>query len=139
MPRQKAPAPQRLTEGQRHDQNWHLGQSDANEDAPPIINLIDDEVENYDSGEDTDFVPDFAQASSSTNKKKRTSKKTKKSVESNSELKLLLETSDFCVMVQTAKPASSSSSWPGVELGSFEFNLNKAFNRFLVTSSLIRV
>ena len=62
MPRKKASAPQRLNEDQRENQNWNLGESSSgNQGAfPEIVDLINDEVEDYDSEEDGDFIPDKA-------------------------------------------------------------------------------
>ena len=57
MPRKKASAPQRLDDAQRQDQNWNMGEG-SSENHEEVIDLINDEVENYDSEEDEDFVPD---------------------------------------------------------------------------------
>ena len=60
MPRKKASVPQRLNEDQRENQNWNLGESSSGNQGsfPEIVDLINDEVEDYESDEDVDFVPD---------------------------------------------------------------------------------
>ena len=64
MPRKKANVPQRLNEEQREEHNWNLGEPSGsgshqqdNEPHVPLIDLIEDEVEDYDSEEDIDFIP----------------------------------------------------------------------------------
>ena len=69
MPRKKASAPQRLNENQRENQNWNLGESSAGNHVE-VIDLINDEVENYDSDEDADFVPDETKPKRSTKGRK---------------------------------------------------------------------
>ena len=57
MPRKKASAPQRLDEDERQNQNWNMGEGGSG-NQEEVIDLINDDFENYDSDEDVDFIPD---------------------------------------------------------------------------------
>ena len=122
MPRKKASAPQRLDEDERQNQNWNMGEGGSG-NQEEVIDLINDDFENYDSDEDADFIPDESrpkrQAKGSKSKKK--TKKTTETDEIDENLSFLLEASDFCVAI--SKPKPEFSEWSGTVLYSFHIEL----------------
>merc|ERR1711971_1540916 len=105
MPRKKASAPQRLDEDERQNQNWDMGEGGSG-NQEEVIDLINDDFDNYDSDEDADFIPDESrrkrQAKGSKSKKK--TKETTETDEIDENLSFLLEASDFCVAISKSKP-----------------------------------
>merc|ERR1712051_1075563 len=122
MPRKKASAPQRLDEDERQNQNWNMGEGGSG-NQEEVIDLINDDFENYDSDEDADFIPDESrpkrQAKGSKSKKK--TKKTTETDEIDENLSFLLEASDFCVAISKSKP--EFSEWSRTILYSFHIEL----------------
>ena len=133
MPRKKANVPQRLNDEQREEHNWNLGEPSGSGNQPQhheLIDLIDDEVEDYDSDEDIDFIPNEERIQP----KVKNSRKIKKTTEvadevpSDKDLDFLLEASDFRVCVTKVLP---EGEWK-THIWEFEFtlqDLNADLNR----------
>ena len=122
MPRKKASVPQRLNEDQREQQSFNLGEgSGANHE---VIDLINDEVEDYDSDEDADFVPIEnlpKRSSKASSKPRKKGNKSTENKETEENLTFLLETADFCVGVNKSRP--EFCEWSGAILSTFHIEL----------------
>ena len=118
MPRKKATVPQRLTNDQREEQNWNLGESSSNQG---LLDLINDEVEDYNSEEDEDFIfVDDEGGSSSKISKNRKKKRPDTSISINKDLEILFEASEYHVNVSNAKKEEGNHT----HLGEFEFEFH---------------
>ena len=138
MPRKKANVPQRLNEEQREEHNWNLGESSGsgshqqdNEPHVPLIDLIEDEVEDYDSEEDIDFIPNEERIQSKVKNNRKTKKPSTEisTVPTDENLETLFDSSDFRVCVTTVLPEDEWKS----HIWEFEFNLqdlSAGFNNF---------
>ena len=129
MPRKKANVPQRLNDEQREEHNWNLGEPEPSgsgshqqhhERHVPLINLIEDEVEDYDSDEDIDFIPNEEGIQPKVKNIRKTKKPTEiAEVPPDKNLEILFDASDFRVSVTKVLP---EGEWK-THIWEFEFTL----------------
>ena len=120
MPRSKGPT-QRLNADQRQAQNWNLGEPSGSN----VANLINDEVENYNSSEDEDFVlPEDSRAQPKRSKIKRKKSTEDQGATISKDLECLFEASELKVVVSANNLSKNENEWR-CELGGFDFVLQQ--------------